>query len=113
MKEGIDYYKSIRADIPRALPYWPLGTADSRDSLLASALVTDAKIYVAVWRRGGNEGRIVLPLAEAFHGKRPVEVRCAYPVKMPCNFDINPMTGELTVDLPKPVMARIFEITLR
>lgn len=113
VKEGIAYYKSIRAQIPQAVPYWPLGTADSRDSLLSAALITDEHVYLAVWRRGGEQARAVLPLKEGFHGKRPVEVRCAYPEKLPCNFDLNPLTGELTVDLPKPVMARIFEITLR
>ncbi len=126
VKEGIDYYKSIRADIARALPYWPIGTADSRDGLLASALVTDERMILAVWRRGGEQARVILPLAEGFHGKRAVEVRCVYPAaeqadvsgepfrqELTCNFDFNPVTGELVADLPKPVMARIFEITLR
>ncbi len=116
VQEGIAYYKTIRGDIRHALPYWPTGLADSRDSLLSLALAAEGKVYLAVWRRGGEESRMVLPLAETFCGKRPVEISCAYPKKAPglsCSFDFDPVSGGLTVNLPKPVMARIFEITLR
>ena len=113
VKEGIAYYKEIRGDIKKALPYWPIGLADSRDAFVSTALVTDDVMYLAVWRRGGKDSRVLLPLMEGFNGKRPAEINCVYPSKMPCNFDFNPISGELTVDLPKVVMARMFEIRLK
>ena len=113
VKEGIAYYKKIRGDIKNALPYWPIGTADSRDPFASLALVTNEAMYLAVWRRGGKEGRVVLPLLPGFDGKRPTEINCVYPAKMSCNFDFNPISGELTVDMPKVVMARMFEVKFK
>ena len=58
--DGIDYYKSIRVDIRKALPDWPLGLADNRDTFLCSALKTDKKAYLAVWRRDKDKKSRIL-----------------------------------------------------
>lgn len=113
VREGIELYKEIRKDIPKALPYWPIGLADSEKPFVAFALTTPEKMYLAIWRRGGEDDQYVLPLQEGFHGKRPAEINCIYPKNSTCYFDLNPISGDLTVALPKPVMARLIEIKLR
>ena len=55
VRDGVDVYKSIRGDLARALPFWPLGLPGWTDEWLALGLRTpeDATAYLSVWRRGG------------------------------------------------------------
>lgn len=38
VKEALDYYKTTRGDIKRALPFWPLGTSHFADTWVSLAL---------------------------------------------------------------------------
>lgn len=112
IKEGIDYYKSIRRDIKKALPFWPLGLADNRDEWLCSGLKTDKKAYLAVWRRGGSDEDINIPLSHILEGES-LSVRLAYPDKAQennCTFSYLEEEKKLYISFFQPVMARIFEI---
>lgn len=112
VKEGIAYYKSIRNDIKKALPDWPLGLADSRDSRLCSVLKTESKAYLALWKRNGEEN-IKIPLAHIFEGDGEISVRLAYPaeaMKENVSYEYSQDKRELCVCFKQPVMARIFEI---
>lgn len=135
VKEGVEYYKKIRGDIRRAVPAWPLGLADSLDHWLAAALKTEDKVYLAVWRRGGEEEACQIPLEKIVPAGCKAVVRPAYPAKalaenmeyevsnMTCvSCDAEPCTNAvnrdgqtmptLTVKYRKPVMARIFEVDM-
>lgn len=138
VKEGIDYYKRIRGDIRIAEPAWPLGLADSLDHWLASALKTKEKVYLAVWRRGGENDTCQIPLDKIIPAGHKAEVRLAYPEKelvehveyevvemtemsysktaensCKCAENRDGQTGSaLLVRYHEPVMARIFEITI-
>lgn len=110
VREGIDYYKSIRADIKRALPAWPLGYADNLDQWLVFALKTEHKAYMAVWRRGGEE-EIEIPLQQVWKGQIPGRVSLAYPresMKQNCRWEYK--EGILKIKFNQTVMARLFEI---
>ena len=83
MKEGIAYYKEIRSDIKKALPDWPIGLADTRSTFLCSALKTENKAYLAVFRRDKDEEddrtMVRIPLAHLFEGEKKLGVKLAYP----------------------------------
>ncbi|EFL30199.1 glycoside hydrolase, partial [Streptomyces viridochromogenes DSM 40736] len=55
VRDAVGVYKSIRADLARALPFWPLGLPGWTDEWLALGLRVpgDRTAYVSVWRRGG------------------------------------------------------------
>lgn len=112
VKEGIDYYKIIRGDIRAAVPVWPMGLADSLDHWLATALKTDDKTYLAIWRRGGDESTREIPLDKMIPSGQKVVVRLAYPENaLAENVEYSVAGQTLTVKYQKDVMARIFEIT--
>lgn len=108
VKEALDYYKVIRKDIKNALPYWPLGISDYKDSWVSLGLMGDGVDYVAVWRRNSQSGVVSIPV-KRFKGKE-LEVKCGYPKKAPCSWHWNKEAGELTVELPERISARVFEI---
>ncbi len=113
VKEGIDYYKTIRSDIKRALPTWPVGLADNLDKWLVFALKTEQKAYMAVWRRGGEKEEIEIPLNHIWKGQKPGRVSMAYPkesMKKNCNWEYREDESVLKIKFNQTVMARLFEI---
>ena len=115
VREGIQFYKSIRQDIKTALPSWPLGLAENTDKLLCTVLKTDSKAYLAVWRRGGEEEEIEIPLNYIWQQAdvKELKVRLAYPEKAlaeNCSYEYDGESGKLSVSLKQHVMARLFVI---
>lgn len=109
--EGIAFYKTIRQDIKKALPFWPLGPADTLDKWVCAGLRTERVAYLAVWRRGGEENDCILPLGKYLPDcEGEVGVRLAYPEKEDCGYRYEKESGALHVVFEKKIMARIFEI---
>ncbi|MEV6588038.1 alpha-galactosidase [Streptomyces acidicola] len=55
VRDAVGTYKAIRADLARAVPFWPLGLPGWTDEWLALGMrVPDGPSYVSVWRRGGE-----------------------------------------------------------
>ncbi|ACS99070.1 glycoside hydrolase family 36 protein [Paenibacillus sp. JDR-2] len=111
VKEALDYYKTIRGDIREALPVWPLGLPAHGDDWLSLGLRRGNKLYLAVWRIGGEASELALPLPE--HSGKQLAARCAYPAAAGdtgCSWDA--AAGELRVTLSSPRTARLFELTL-
>ncbi len=108
VKEALDLYKEIRGDIKDALPFWPLGMSTFRDSWVSMGLRNGKKNYVAVWRRNSETDQISLPVAHLL-GKE-AEARCIYPSFHEGDVAWNPHTGTLSVTLPAPLSARLYEI---
>ena len=112
VKEGIEYYKSIRQDIKKALPVWPNGFATSLDHFLCAGWKVEGKSYLAVWRRYGETSEYDIPLEKLTEGKPVKEVRLAYPkesLKEHVSYEVSE-DQQLHVSFKEPVMARIFEI---
>lgn len=113
VKEGLEVYKAIRTDIPAALPFWPLGLPRVDDGWVSLGLRAGEKSYLAVWRLDGVEPTCWLPLAH-LQGKA-VQVSCIYPREFHlqvCRWQWQASQGALSVSLPQPYSARLFEIIL-
>jgi alpha-galactosidase len=60
--DAVGVYKQIRADLPEALPFWPLGLPDWDSSWLALGMRSPAGTYLLAWHRDGGPAEAVLPL---------------------------------------------------
>jgi alpha-galactosidase len=103
--EAVAVYKRIRANLPRAVPSWPLGLPAWDDPWLALALSAPAATYVTAWRRGG-EPTTTLRLPEV----RGTTVDVLYPAASRAVCGWNPDSAELTltlVDAPSAVLLRV------
>lgn len=109
VQEGITYYKSIRSDIARGLPVWPVGVPTFADQWCCFGLDAGEKMYIAVWRLESESDCLDIPLPSIQGQAR--SVRCAYPLDRSVPAEWNPASGKLCVRLPERNTARIFEIT--
>jgi alpha-galactosidase len=50
--DAVTVYKSIRADLPDAVPFWPLGLPGWADSWLALGMRGPTATYLLAWHRG-------------------------------------------------------------
>lgn len=110
VKQALDYYKTIRADIPEALPFWPLGLPKQQDDWISLGLRRPGSdtVYLAVWRTRGETSSQALPLP-SLQGEG-LDIRCAYPQDLDCAWNWDAAAGQLTVTLPSAPSARLFEI---
>ena len=108
IKEGIALYKSIRGDIRRGLPFWPLGLPRLGDGWAAFGLDAGNASYLAVWRLDSKEKSrtIVIP---QWRGKK-VSVECIYPQSRPVPMRWSVSKGLLEVEFAKKNSARIFRL---
>ncbi len=122
VREGITYYKKIRNDIKTSVPFWPLGLADNLDKWVVAGNVSydikngiqQARAYMAVWKRYADEDKFVIPLDKLkVQDGQILSVKCAYPENEETKYTFNSNTNEITVEFNKPVMARLFEITVK
>ena len=112
VKEALDYYKSIRKDIPEAMPFWPLGLPTNQDDWICLGLRSRNRdrVYLAVWRIRGNDDCPHLPI-ERLRGYE-ADVRCAYPQANDSSWSWNAEEGRLTVRMPTVKTARLFELRI-
>jgi len=108
VKEGLDYYKTIRGDIKNSLPIWPLGLSKFSDTWVSLGLKVDNKVYLAVWRRNSENNTCLIPI-QNFKGKI-ASVKCTYPKEENCEYSWNSYAGNLSVKFYKQFSARMFEI---
>ncbi|MEC0167297.1 glycoside hydrolase family 36 protein [Paenibacillus graminis] len=108
VKEALDYYKSIRAHIPQATAFWPLGLPDSEGEWVSFGLRHGNTRYLAVWRISGEAAAVKLPIPE-LQGQG-AEVSCAYPQQHHSEWSWSPSEGVLTVSIPQGKTARLFEL---
>ena len=96
--EAVATYKTLRRDLARAVPAWPLGLPAWDDEWVALALLTPATTYVSVWRRPGAETGTTLTLPH-LRG-RTARVEVLYPAASPAEAGWDPDTADLTLTLP-------------
>ena len=110
VEEGIAVYKTMRVNIRKSVPYWPLGFAHSTDPNAALMLLFDTGAYLAVWSRKEAGRTLTLDLAPALE-KEVAEVVPVYPAAVPeTRFSWDADSRRLTVEFPQAVSARIFAL---
>ncbi|WP_223165812.1 alpha-galactosidase [Lentzea indica] len=108
VQEAVAVYRIIRADLPQAVPAWPLGLPGWEDPWLALTLSTPATTYLTVWRRGGDD-TTTLPLPRL--SDVDVVVEKLYPATGSAEARWSP--GELAVTLPTAPSAVLYRLTTR
>lgn len=111
VQKGISLYKSIRKDIPKSLPFWPLGMPHFGDGWVSCGLRTDHRGYLSVWRLDSAETSCVLPMTCL--GEDVISIQCVYPSYNCCLFEWHEQQASLVVHLPDRFRARVFEFALR
>ncbi|MGQ4334138.1 alpha-galactosidase [Streptomyces hayashii] len=56
VRSAVRVYKDIRADIPGARPFWPIGLPGWEDAWIAHGLRGERSTFLTVWRREGVAG---------------------------------------------------------
>jgi alpha-galactosidase len=125
--DAVDVYKRIRADLPDAVPFWPLGLPGWADSWLALGMRTKAAAYVIAWHRGraavagpddagretgqpaGDPAEAGLPVP--FLRGRPAVPEVLYPRAGRPSVRWDPRRGELAVALPSTPAACLVRLT--
>lgn len=111
VQEALAVYKAIRADLPHAVPAWPLGLPAWDDPWTALAMSTSSTTYVTVWRRPGGEDTVTLPLPRL--SDVDAEVEKLYPSTSSAVARWRPGTAELALTLPAAPSAVLYRLTTR
>ena len=106
VREGVEYYNSIREAKKTALPYMPIGFTNFGKTLVASGLLADDRLYLAVWNLGG-EKKVSIPL----EGLSAQSAKISYPASNP--LDVKLKENILEIEFTKDYQARMLEIKLQ
>ncbi|MFC5828880.1 glycoside hydrolase family 36 protein [Nonomuraea insulae] len=112
VSDGVRLHKSLRPDLLRATPCWPLGLPGWDDPWLALGLRSGEATHLGIWRRPGAQDTTVLPLPHLTG--RDLSVEIAYPSAADgWTHTWNPRTAELTVTAVPAPTARILHLRPR
>jgi alpha-galactosidase len=116
---GVSVYKSLRADIASAVPFWPLGLPRWTDSWVALGMRAPGASYLTVWHRGplgaddgdgpGDRGEVTMPVAH-LRGQ-PVTASVLYPAAAGAAASWDAVAGRLAVALPRVPSACVLRLT--
>ena len=105
VREGVEYYNSIREAKKTALPYMPIGFTNFGKTLVASGILSDDKLYLAVWNLGG-EKKVTIPLEKI----TPKSAKVAYPA---CNaLEYRLVGNNIEIEFTEDYQARMLEIEI-
>ncbi len=108
VQEAITVYKTFRAGLPEAVPYWPLGLPNFSSEWLCLGLRMDDSLYLALWRQDSIESERVIPL-QALQD-RALQVESLYPAQEEGAWHLNVQHQQLHVSLPQRYSARLFRV---
>lgn len=103
VKEAVALYKQYRLEIPKAIPFYPLGIPQYTDGWLVSAYRYSDCIRMAIWRMDTDEAKKEIPLSDAVHS-----IKLLYPSNSRGEASVTD-TG-ITVSLPKRNTAMLLEL---
>ncbi|MEU1510787.1 glycoside hydrolase family 36 protein [Streptomyces sp. NPDC005811] len=118
VRSAVSAYKTLRPEIPAALPFWPLGLPAWEDTWLAAGLrgPAGAATWLTVWRRAPAPGAPrtpddstrTLPIPHL----RGTGIRPAvhHPATSDATTTWDPTTSHLTVTLPRPGTAVLLRL---
>jgi alpha-galactosidase len=108
VKEGLALYKRIRSDIPKGLPFWPLGLPRFGDGWAAFGLDCGRIGYLAIWRFDGRSRNATISLPP---GATKQTFECIYPQARPPKLAWS--NGKARITLPHEHSARLFKFEIR
>ena len=117
--DALSIYKRIRADLPTAVPFWPLGLPNWTASWFALGMRSSAVSYVLVWHRGelgavqgedGSEDRAKMTLSIPHLRNMDSISEVLYPALGPANLGWDDARGDLTIDAARAPSAYLIEI---
>jgi alpha-galactosidase len=118
VSEAVRIYKAIRADLPLALPFWPLGLPQWTGSRLALGLRAPEATYLVAWRRPADPTRpdddsaaFTVPVRYLQGAAAIPEV--LYPGSSDAEVSWDPVGGELAVSLPRAPSACLIRVATR
>ena len=129
--EAMRAYKDIRAELPQAVPFWPLGLPRWTDSWIALGLRGPNASYLTVWHRGpltaasarpastrpaghtpsgenGDPAEVMLPVPH-LRGQS-VTARIVYPAAAGAGLSWDAAASALTVSLPRTPSACVLNL---
>ena len=89
IKRGVEFYKSVRNEIPHLTPFWPLGAVNFEDDIVVNGYKGENHSYICVGRLSGS-GEIKIPVSGNTAG-------VVYPSESSCKCSVS--DGILTVSL--------------
>jgi alpha-galactosidase len=103
--EGVNYYNSIRGIKKKALPYMPVGFTHFGKPHIASGLLTEDKLYLAVWNLSSDR-KVTIPL----DGITPKSAKVAFPANNSLEYKLTDCA--LEIYFTEDCQARMFEIDI-
>ena len=103
VKEAIDLHKEIRDDIPKSIPFYPLGMPEYSQSWMCEAYKLSSKIRLAVWRMDEDKDTVTLPL-----GVDIKDAKILYPSR--CDGKVEFCEKDLSVTLNSACTAAVIEV---
>lgn len=97
IKNGIDFYKSVRNEIPHLLPFWPLGAVNFEDEITVNGYSGADRTYICIGRNAGS-GEIKIPVSGT-------SAKVVYPLLNNCKCSVS--DGIMTVMLDEKSAAVI------
>lgn len=94
VKEAIALYKTLREEVSKALPFYPLGLTQYGDKYLCTAYRCPDKNYLCVWHLDGEDDEKFIPFENAKEVKILYPSHCSYGKAEICE-------GGIKVTLPK------------
>lgn len=107
IREGVNYYKSIKEFKKESLPIYPKGTAFFFDKEVVGGLINKDKILLGVWNTSGKPRTIKVDLSKY----NVSNVNVGYPSSIETNYSFDRETECLQVNFPECYGGRIFELT--
>ena len=105
VKEALDLYKEIRKDIPKSIPFYPLGMPEYSSKWKCEAYKTDSKIRMAVWRLDDENNTIKIPLDNQVKSAKII-----YPSAN--NGEVTATENGVTVTLDRQNTAALIEVEI-
>lgn len=105
IKEGILYYRSITKAKLNGYPIFPLGFSHFGDTTVASGIISNRNIYLAIWNLNGKR-KINIPLKNY----KILDVKIAYPSNATNKVSID--GKDINIEFSEDYQARLLEIKI-
>jgi alpha-galactosidase len=112
VSQAVTVYKDLRAELARAVPFWPLGLPGWEDPVIALGMHAPGASYVLVWRRGGADSdrpeTVALPVPRL--AGAAVTPGVLFPAGAGALAPWAPVEARLTVTLPRAPSACLIRL---